>query len=64
SLPGFTLQFSKTLSTSSKIECQNQKYVFVDTNIVDIQCDLKEAIQSVIITGTGQTSLCSLYING
>ncbi|XP_055884517.1 uncharacterized protein LOC129926178 [Biomphalaria glabrata] len=63
-LPGFTVQFSKTTATSSKLECQNQKYFLVDTDTVDIQCDLTEAIRTVIITGTGRTSLCSLYING
>ncbi|KAI8773659.1 multiple epidermal growth factor domains protein 11, partial [Biomphalaria glabrata] len=64
SLPGLTVQFSKTTSMTSKLECLNQKYFLVDKATLDIQCDLTEAIQSVIITGTGQTSLCLLYING
>ncbi|XP_055884504.1 multiple epidermal growth factor-like domains protein 10 [Biomphalaria glabrata] len=63
-LPGFSVQFSRTTSTSIKIECLNQKYFLVDNSTLDIQCDQPEAIQTVIITGTGQTSLCSLYING
>ncbi|KAI8773634.1 hypothetical protein BgiBS90_026052, partial [Biomphalaria glabrata] len=63
-LPGFTIQFSKTAATSSTLECLNQKYFLVDTDTLDIQCDLAEAIRTVIITGTGRTSLCSLYING
>uniref|UniRef100_A0A2C9L2J5 Fucolectin tachylectin-4 pentraxin-1 domain-containing protein n=1 Tax=Biomphalaria glabrata TaxID=6526 RepID=A0A2C9L2J5_BIOGL len=64
SLPGLTVQFSKTTSMTSKLECQNQKNFLVDNSTLDIQCDLTEAIQTVIITGTGRTSLCSLYING
>ncbi|KAK6991375.1 platelet endothelial aggregation receptor 1 [Biomphalaria glabrata] len=58
------LQFSKTTSITSKIDCLNLKYFLVDNSTLDIQCDLTEAIQTVILTGTGQTSLCSLYING
>ncbi|KAK0065111.1 cell death abnormality protein 1, partial [Biomphalaria pfeifferi] len=58
------LQFSKTTSITSKIDCLNLKYFLVDNSTLDIQCDLPEAIETVIITGTGQTSLCSLYING
>uniref|UniRef100_A0A2C9LZP6 Fucolectin tachylectin-4 pentraxin-1 domain-containing protein n=1 Tax=Biomphalaria glabrata TaxID=6526 RepID=A0A2C9LZP6_BIOGL len=64
SLPGFTVEFSTSASLTPKIECLNQKYFLVDNATLDIQCDLTEAIQTVIITGTGQTSLCSLYING
>uniref|UniRef100_A0A2C9KID1 Fucolectin tachylectin-4 pentraxin-1 domain-containing protein n=1 Tax=Biomphalaria glabrata TaxID=6526 RepID=A0A2C9KID1_BIOGL len=64
SLPGLTVQFSKTTSMTSKLECQNQKYFLLDNATLDIQCDLPEAIRTVIITGTGRTSLCSLYING
>ncbi|KAI8773637.1 multiple epidermal growth factor domains 10 [Biomphalaria glabrata] len=63
-LPGFTIQFSKTTTATLKLECLNQKYFLVDNDTFDIQCDLPEAIQTVIITGIGQTSLCSLYING
>ncbi|XP_055884514.1 uncharacterized protein LOC106056033 [Biomphalaria glabrata] len=63
-LPGFTIQFSKTTTATLKLECLNQKYFLVDYDTFDIQCDLPEAIQTVIITGIGQTSLCSLYING
>ncbi|XP_055887208.1 uncharacterized protein LOC106066310 isoform X2 [Biomphalaria glabrata] len=64
SLPGLRIQFSKTTSMTSKLECQNQKYFLVDNATLDIQCDLTEAIRTIIITGTGRTSLCSLYING
>ncbi|KAI8773638.1 multiple epidermal growth factor domains protein 11, partial [Biomphalaria glabrata] len=63
-LPGFTIYFSKTTATIPKIECLNQKYFLLDNATLDIQCDLTEAIQTVIINGTGKTSLCSLYING
>ncbi|KAI8773661.1 platelet endothelial aggregation receptor 1 [Biomphalaria glabrata] len=63
-LSGFTVQFSKTASMTPKIECANQKYFFVDNFTLDIECDQPDAIRTIIITGSRQTLLCSLYING
>uniref|UniRef100_A0A2C9LDL7 Fucolectin tachylectin-4 pentraxin-1 domain-containing protein n=1 Tax=Biomphalaria glabrata TaxID=6526 RepID=A0A2C9LDL7_BIOGL len=58
------VEFTSPSQPSQNLTCDNKRLYLVNQQTLDIKCDVTKEIQSVLISGAGVQSICSLYING
>ncbi|XP_055884515.1 uncharacterized protein LOC129926176 [Biomphalaria glabrata] len=63
-IPYINIEFTSPSHPSQNLTCDNKRLYLVNQQTLDIKCDVTGEIQSVLISGAGVKSICSLYING